>query len=198
MAITTKQGTPREDGLKGESPFSMEEILWNKRITAFTLYGPAAGHCPSPGAGGPKRGACQCRRSIPCPTLWSKPMTIAYWCLFAAMFYPFIFAGLAKSRGDFDNANPRAWLAKLSGWRLRAHWAQQNHFEAYPPFAAGVIVAHQLGGAQSWIDALAVTFLLARLLYGVLYIRDRPSLRSIVWSVGFACIVGLFVVAAAA
>lgn len=125
-------------------------------------------------------------------------MTIAYWCLFAAMFYPFIFAGLAKSRGNFDNANPRAWLAGLSGWRQRAHWTQQNHFEAYPPFAAAVIVAHQLGGSQGWIDALAVLFLVARLLYGLFYVTDRPTLRSLVWTVGFACVVGLFVVGALA
>lgn len=125
-------------------------------------------------------------------------MTIAYWCLFAAIFLPFMFAGLAKSRGDFDNANPRAWLSRLSGWRLRAHWAQQNQFEAFPPFAAGVIVAHQLGGAQAWIDALAVLFVLARLLYGALYVTDRPSLRSLAWTLGLACVVGLFVVGALA
>ena len=125
-------------------------------------------------------------------------MTIAYWCLFAAMFLPFLFAGLAKSRGDFDNANPRAWLANLSGWRLRAHWAQQNQFEAYPPFAAAVIVAHQLGGAQPWIDGLAVLFVAARLLYGAFYVTSRPTLRSLVWTLGFACVVGLFIVGAAA
>lgn len=125
-------------------------------------------------------------------------MTIAYWCLFLAMFYPFAFAGLAKSRGDFDNANPRSWLEGLSGWRQRAHWAQQNHFEAYPPFAAGLIVAHQLGAAQPWVDTLAVVFIVARVLFGLFYVRNRPTLRSVVWTVGFACVVGLFVLAALA
>eukprot|EP01035_Chromulina_nebulosa_P035064 gene35064-47116_t len=41
---------------------------------------------------------------------------------------------------DFDNAAPRVMLAKLDGWRQRANWAQLNGFEAFPPFAAAVII----------------------------------------------------------
>lgn len=123
-------------------------------------------------------------------------MTIAYWAVLAAMVMPFVFAGLAKSQGRFDNARPREWLAGLSGWRQRAHWAQLNTFEAFPPFAAAVLIAHQVGGAQSWIDALAVAFVVLRLGYGAAYIGDRPTLRSLLWTTAFACVVGLFVVAA--
>ncbi len=122
-------------------------------------------------------------------------MTLAYWMVLIAIFMPFVFAGLAKSRGRFDNARPREWLAGLSGWRQRAHWAQLNTFEAFPPFAAAVIIAHQLGGAQAWIDALAVLFVLLRLGYGAAYIADRPTLRSLLWTGAFACVPGLFAVA---
>lgn len=125
-------------------------------------------------------------------------MTIAYICVFIAIFLPFVFAGLAKSEGGFDNARPRVWLDRLEGWRQRAHWAQLNTFEAFPPFAAGVIIAHQLNAAQAWIDGLAVAFLLFRGLYGVFYINDRATLRSIAWTGGFACVVGLFILAALA
>jgi len=123
-------------------------------------------------------------------------MTIAYICVFIAIFLPFVFAGLAKSEGQFDNARPRAWLERLEGWRQRAHWAQLNTFEAFPPFAAGVIIAHQLNGSQAWIDGLAVAFLIFRGLYGYFYIADRATLRSLAWTGGFACVVGLFIVAA--
>ena len=122
-------------------------------------------------------------------------MTLAYWMVLIAIFMPFVFAGLAKSRGRFDNARPREWLAGLSGWRQRAHWAQLNTFEAFPPFAAAVIIAHQLGGAQAWIDALAVLFVLLRLGDGAAYIADRPTLRSLLWTGAFACVPGLFAVA---
>jgi uncharacterized MAPEG superfamily protein len=123
-------------------------------------------------------------------------MTIAYICVFIAIFLPFVFAGLAKSEGQFDNARPRAWLERLEGWRQRAHWAQLNTFEAFPPFAAGVIIAHQLNASQAWIDGLAVAFLIFRGLYGYFYIADRATLRSTAWTGGFACVVGLFIVAA--
>ena len=122
-------------------------------------------------------------------------MTLAYLCVLVAIFLPFVFAGLAKSRGDFDNARPREWLAQVDGWRQRAHWAQLNTFEAFPPFAAAVIIAHQLQAAQGWVDALAVLFIVFRAGYGLCYILDRPTLRSLAWTGGFACVIGLFLVA---
>ena len=125
-------------------------------------------------------------------------MSIAYYCVLAAIFLPIVFAGLAKSRGDFDNARPREWLTGLEGWRQRAHWAQLNTFEAFPPFAAAVIIAHQLGAPQGPVDTLAVLFLVFRGAYGLFYIVDRPTLRSLAWMAAFACVVGLFIIAALA
>ncbi|QGM22296.1 hypothetical protein GJ672_08560 [Spiribacter sp. 2438] len=125
-------------------------------------------------------------------------MSIAYYCVLAAIFLPIVFAGLAKSRGDFDNARPREWLTSLEGWRQRAHWAQLNTFEAFPPFAAAVIIAHQLGAPQGPVDVLAVLFLVFRGAYGLFYIVDRPTLRSLAWMAAFACTVGLFIIAALA
>jgi uncharacterized MAPEG superfamily protein len=123
-------------------------------------------------------------------------MTIANWCVLVAALMPYAFAGLAKSRRDFDNARPRDWLAALDGWRQRAHWAQLNSFEAFPPFAAGVVIAQQAGASQGSVDGLALAFIALRLAYGGLYIVDRPSLRSIVWTLGVVVTVGLFVAAA--
>ncbi len=122
-------------------------------------------------------------------------MSIAYFCVFIAIFLPLVFAGMAKSAGQFDNAQPRVWLANLSGWQQRANWAQQNTFEAFPAFAAGVIIAHQLGGAQIWLDALAVAFLLFRVAFGAAYIADKPVPRTWAWVGGFACTIGMYVVA---
>ncbi|RLK48306.1 putative MAPEG superfamily protein [Alkalispirillum mobile] len=128
-------------------------------------------------------------------------MTLAYWMVLVAAFLPFVFAATAKFGGggnDFDNRAPRAYLEQLSGWRQRANWAQQNQFEAFPPFAAGVIIAHQVGAAQGAVDTLAVLFILLRLAFGVCYVRDLATLRSLIWMAAFACIVGLFVAAAVA
>lgn len=125
-------------------------------------------------------------------------MTIAYWCVLVMIFLPFVFAGLAKSAGQFDNARPRLWLEQQQGWRLRAHWAQLNTFESFAPFAAAVIIAHQLGATQSVVDVLAVLFVLFRIAFGAAYIADRPMIRSLVWTAAFACTVGLFIASALA
>lgn len=79
---------------------------------------------------------------------------------------------------------------------LRAHWAHQNSFEAFPPFAAAVLVAEQLGAAQARIDLLAGAFIVLRLAYGVCYLADRATLRSVVWAGAMACTVALFVIGA--
>ena len=122
-------------------------------------------------------------------------MTIAYWCLPVAMFLPLVWAGVAKSGGtDYNNANPRGWLAQQEGRSMRANWAQQNSYEAFPPFAAAVIVAHLTSSPQNIVDALAVAFVVARIAYGVCYITDSPAMRSASWSVGFVATIALFVI----
>ncbi|MGM0563553.1 MAG: MAPEG family protein [Pseudomonadota bacterium] len=127
-------------------------------------------------------------------------MTIAYWCILIAIFLPYAFTGFAKFQGGFgprQNLAPREFLESLEGGRKRAHWAQLNSFEVHPGFYAAVIVAQLAGGVeQGTIDALAVTFVVSRVLFGIAYIADKGSLRSLIWAVGMACIVALFVTAA--
>ena len=125
-------------------------------------------------------------------------MTIALWSVLVAACLPFVFTLAAKSSKRFDNAAPRDYLEQSSGWRKRAHWAQQNSFEAFPMFAAAVIIAHVVAGASATADLLAIAFIVLRVLYGLCYIADKATLRSLVWFGSIACIVGLFVVAARA
>jgi len=122
-------------------------------------------------------------------------MTTALWCVLVAALLPFLFAVAAKTSKRFDNASPRDYLDQSTGWRKRAHWAQLNTFEAFPMFAAAVIIAHVVVGENATANLLAVTFIVLRLLYGVCYIINQATLRSIVWLGGVACVVGLFVVA---
>jgi uncharacterized MAPEG superfamily protein len=124
-------------------------------------------------------------------------MTIAYWCVLIAAVMPIVWAGAAKSGAKgFNNARPREFLTSLSGWPARANFAQQNSYEAFPPFAAGVIIAHLCGTPQATIDTLAVTFTVARVGYGLCYIANKSTLRSLVWVIGFGCMVALFVTSA--
>ncbi|HVF33771.1 MAG TPA: MAPEG family protein [Candidatus Saccharimonadia bacterium] len=124
-------------------------------------------------------------------------MTIAYWCVLAAGLMPFAWTAIAKASGErFNNRAPREWQARLTGMPARAHAAHLNSFEAFPLFAAAVIIAQQLQAPQGTIDLLALAFVALRVLYGVLYLADQHLLRSIVWAAAFACAVALFIVAA--
>lgn len=123
-------------------------------------------------------------------------MTIAYWCVFAAILLPLLFTGVAKFSGrDFkpkDNLAPRAFLEGLDGFRQRANWAQMNTHESIPAFMAAVIIAHQIGGEQNMIDTLAVSYIVLRLVYGVLYIANKGLLRTMAWGLSLLCILGMF------
>ncbi len=122
-------------------------------------------------------------------------MTIAYWCVLIAAFLPILFTGIAKFSGKgFNNFTPRKFQDRLDGFRQRAHWAHLNSFEAFPPFAAAVIIAHQLGHNQATVDKLAMAFIGLRLVYGALYIADRASLRSVAWLAAVGCWVAMFFV----
>jgi len=124
-------------------------------------------------------------------------MTLAYWCVLFAALMPIVWSGIAKGGGSgFDNTRPRVYLSAVQGWRQRANWAQQNAWEAFAPFAAGVVIASQVGVAQSTINLLAGGFMAARILHGIFYITDQATLRSLVFIIGLLCTVGLFIAGA--
>lgn len=126
-------------------------------------------------------------------------MALSYWCVLVACLLPVVAAGVAKwgtfsrpaNQGGYDNRDPRAWLARQSGRRARANAAQANSFEALPLFIAAVLTAQQLQVAQGLINALAVSFVLLRLAYIWLYLTDRASARTGVWSAAFGVCVAL-------
>ncbi len=120
-------------------------------------------------------------------------MHFSFWMILIAALLPYVTVGGAKSQTTYDNAKPREYLDRLQGWRARADWAHRNHFEAFPAFAAAVIVAQMKSTPQHTIDLLAGLFIVARIAYTFLYIGGYASLRSLVWCVGLGCTVALFV-----
>jgi uncharacterized MAPEG superfamily protein len=123
-------------------------------------------------------------------------MTIAYWCVLAAGLMPYLFTSIAKARGSrYDNRAPREWQARLEGMPARAHAAHLNAFEAFPLFAAAVIIAHLREVPQDKLDALAAAFVVLRLAYGFIYTAGFPRARSLVWALAFLCVIALFALA---
>ena len=53
-------------------------------------------------------------------------------------------------------------------------------------FIGAVVIAHQLGAAQTTLDRLAAAYVVLRVIYIVLYIRGLGTARSAVWALAFA------------
>ena len=125
-------------------------------------------------------------------------MTLAYACVLIAALLPYVWTMVAKAGGKkFDNRDPRQWLEKQENPRVRrADAAQKNAFEAFPAFAAGVVMAQLAGVDHGRIALLAVAFVIFRILHGVFYLADVPLARSAAWTGGMACVASLLVLAA--
>ena len=120
-------------------------------------------------------------------------MTLPLWCLFFSALLIFLAkipvakAMATEGGGRYDNHHPRAQQARLTGFGARALAAHQNSFEAFPLFAAGVLVAHVTQSQGVLVDVAAVLFVIARVLYLLLYWIDLAWQRSLVWVVGLLC-----------
>ena len=124
-------------------------------------------------------------------------MTIAFWCVLIAALLPFAATLVAKAGGErYNNRDPRAWLERQQGLRKRAHNAQQNAFEAFPFFAAAVIIAFLVHAPQQRVDILAIIFIAARVVYLVCYLADWHWARSLVWMLGWVACLTIFLLGA--
>ncbi|WP_426339357.1 MAPEG family protein [Pseudoduganella sp. S-14] len=116
-------------------------------------------------------------------------MTVANWCIAAACLLPMVVAMTSKvasvtSNDRYDNTDPRDWAGRQAGWMKRAIAAQHNGFEALPLFIAAVILAQQAHANQDRIDILAMSFVLIRVTYSIIYISNLATMRTVVWFAG--------------
>ena len=116
--------------------------------------------------------------------------------LLIAGLLPIVCAGIAKWRAtDFDNNQPRAWMAEQDDWRARANAAQQNSFEAFPFFACGVLLALVTQTDPAIVAQTCWVFIAARILYIYCYVTNRATLRTIVWLVAWIAAIRLYLLA---
>jgi uncharacterized MAPEG superfamily protein len=125
-------------------------------------------------------------------------MTIAEWCIFGTLMLYLLTIAPVKWIGyrHFDNAKPRDPAFYDDPLRARALGAHQNGIETFPFFAIAVLLAEFRDSPQRLIDELAILFLIVRIAYVLTYLGDRPTLRSILWSIGFAINLAIFFVPA--
>jgi uncharacterized MAPEG superfamily protein len=118
-------------------------------------------------------------------------MTLAFWCVFIAALLPYVPFGLTARL--LNPKTPRQGVPNLEGLPARAHGAHLNAFEAFPPFAAAVIISHIVEGASTTVNWLAVLFIVARLGHMGFYLADRQPLRSASFFVGLIVVIVIFV-----
>lgn len=121
-------------------------------------------------------------------------MTIAEWCIFAAvLLYLLTIAPFkAASRRQFDNSRPRDSVFYEEPLRARALGAHLNGIETFPFFAVAVLLAEFRACPQNLVNELAILFLIVRIAYVFTYLGNRPTLRSILWNVGFVINAAIF------
>lgn len=112
--------------------------------------------------------------------------------LTAGLWIPYIIAQVQSngflSAEDYRDPTPR----KVPLWGQRAYRAHINAVEAFAPFAA-LILAIKLTGSESAMTAVwAAVFFYARLLHAIVFLMAIPYLRTVIFTIGFVAVAGLF------
>jgi uncharacterized MAPEG superfamily protein len=77
-------------------------------------------------------------------------------------------------------------------WGKRADRAYLYAVEVFAPFAALVIIAHLAGKANPMTAFWAVCFFWLRLAHAVVYLLGIPYVRTLVFTLGFVSVAGVF------
>ena len=78
-------------------------------------------------------------------------------------------------------------------WGQRANRAHINAVETFAPFAALVILIQLTQKNDSMTAFWAMSYFWIRLAHAVVYIAAIPYVRTVLFVLGYVCIVGLFV-----
>ncbi len=77
-------------------------------------------------------------------------------------------------------------------WGKRADRTYLNAVEVFAPFAALVIIAHLAGKANAMTAFWAMCFFWLRLTHAIVYLLGIAYIRTVVFTLGFVCIAGIF------
>jgi uncharacterized MAPEG superfamily protein len=122
-------------------------------------------------------------------------MTIADWCILGAVLIYLLTLAPFKALGrrEFDNSVPRDPAFYQDKLRARALGAHLNGIESFPFFAAAILLAEGRSADQGLVDGLAAAFLVLRLTFVLAYLAGWSTLRSVIWNIGFAVNIAIFV-----
>jgi len=113
--------------------------------------------------------------------------------LTASLWIPYVVAQVMTngplSAENYVDPTPRP----LPFWGLRANRAYLNAVETFAPFAA-LVIAVQVAGKNDGMTAFwAISFFWLRLAHAVVFLAAIPFIRTILFVLGWICVIGLFI-----
>lgn len=127
--------------------------------------------------------------------LIGRQFSATIYAIMIACLLPYVWTVIGKVSGGFrlsDNQLPREFFAKSTGLTARMNSAQMNSFESLPMFLAGVLLAIYCLVPQQSINGIAWLYVGLRLAYGIAYMINASTWRSVLWFLSMACIFMLF------
>lgn len=105
----------------------------------------------------------------------------------------FVVAAYGRFQVGYDFRQPRAMLDRVPAYARRATWAHENSFEAFALFAPAALMAYVTGLDGTVATTAAILHPVARLLFQIFYIADRPGPRGAMYLTGLLCSATLIV-----
>lgn len=81
----------------------------------------------------------------------------------------------------------------LPDWGKRADRAYLNAVETFAPFAALVLLVQATGKADAMTAFWAISYFWLRVAHAVVFLAGWPFIRTVIFVLGWICVVGLFV-----
>jgi len=106
--------------------------------------------------------------------------------------YLYYFSGMFAAIRIYRN--PRDFLANTKGIAARANAVQQNSFESLPLFLTAILMAEYMVVPEYFILRLGWAYIILRIIYGICYLCNWATLRSIVWFLSLLCPIFLLIV----
>jgi len=113
--------------------------------------------------------------------------------LTGSLWIPYVVAQVATNGfltpPNYVDPEPRP----LPLWGKRADRVYMNAVETFAPFAALVLVIQVAGKNDSMTAFWTMSFFWLRVAHAVVYLAALPYIRTLIFVLGYVCVIGLFV-----
>ena len=113
--------------------------------------------------------------------------------LTGSLWIPFVIAQL-RTNGPLKPENYIDPTTRpLPDWGKRADRAYLNAVETFAPFAALVLLVQVAGKADTMTAFWTISYFWLRVAHAVVFLAGWPFIRTVIFVLGWICVVGLFV-----